>query len=552
MAGLNVSALTGDALPLAIKAIRKLSDPVTQEKLLAAIENDPQVPKLTRRQRRRLKKVIGSDAAANALIDQGAAGVQALSTAIAHRVLKEQASERSRAIAEALITDYPRCVPGAENTVLVACQLRDIGQELRSQRGQLAGISQPVSAVHAIVAMAGPVPIDPEVILNGPLDGLRLQANYQKVLEWQGTDPARAAQRLAEIIETIDQAGHIRLARRFREQRADLLARGGQFVQAADAWLPMVDDYLTVGHGYGTHDAVNSWEALAAQAGAPAWLHFRRAAVIALEEQCILGDHSAGDAMNLAVRAADAGDPAAPLWLMYAAEACLTDNQPGDIEQHRVHLLAAAAETMDPMVAVRLKLAVADASGDGPLWEQLVSDTVPGPSGVTPELAALILARRARKLFWEHQIDQSVTLYRAAAARGSHTRLWQDAASWLNSARLALCQSETVNGTDLAALGQQQTALEEAGPGSLLAQGYDWRTAAEMKLMEIDATDGPARSARIDLRRYLGRSIILGDLGNELDAHQLLGRLNRQMAQAEPAAPQYITARNAAAASEVA
>ena len=122
------------------------------------------------------------------------------------------------------------------------------------------------------------------------------------------------------------------------------------------------------------------------------------------------------------------------------------------------------------------------------------------------------------------------------------TRNWQDAANWTASARYVLCRKESVNYTEVTALVQQETALNEAGPGSLLEQGYDLRTTALTKLVEIDATNGPARSARIDLHRYLRRSIVLGELTNELDAHQLLGRLYRQIGRAQPAVQHYIRA----------
>jgi hypothetical protein len=101
-------ALAVKALPLAVKAIRELTKPATQDKLVTAIKRYPQVPELTWCQRRRLKKVIGTEDAANALMDQDAAGAQILLVTIADMVLKEPESDRSRAIADALIAEYPR------------------------------------------------------------------------------------------------------------------------------------------------------------------------------------------------------------------------------------------------------------------------------------------------------------------------------------------------------------------------------------------------------------------------------------------------------------
>ena len=51
MTGPDLPALALKALPLVIKAIRKLSEPATQDKLVAAIKAYSQVPKLTRCQR---------------------------------------------------------------------------------------------------------------------------------------------------------------------------------------------------------------------------------------------------------------------------------------------------------------------------------------------------------------------------------------------------------------------------------------------------------------------------------------------------------------------
>ena len=195
MTGPDLPALALKALPLVIKAIRKLSEPATQDKLVAAIKAYSQVPKLTRCQRRRLMKVIGTEDAANALMDQDPAATEVLSKMIADAVFKEQVSDRSRAIADALITEYPGCVDGAENAILVAYQLRLVRRTLSSHGDQLEDISHTVAAVHAIVATPEPGKIDPEVILNGPLDGLKLQDDYQRVLECQDSDPADAARR---------------------------------------------------------------------------------------------------------------------------------------------------------------------------------------------------------------------------------------------------------------------------------------------------------------------------------------------------------------------
>ena len=487
---------------------------------MASLKRYRELPKLTWRQRGRLTKVIGSEAAEYALMDQDPAAL----AAVVAEALREPASGRARAVAEALIAEYPGCVDGAQQAIVLAYQLRLVRHALDAHGEQLDGIGQTVADLYQLSA-SDPGRIDPEVLLNGPLDGLKLHADYRRVRELAGSDPAGAAERLSVMIDRIEDANYPLLTRRFRRELADLLAQAGQYERAADAWLPMVEDSLSGGFGFGHLDACNSWEAMATCDGAPVWLAYRRAVVIVLDH-CIMGDRSAASAIEVAVAAADAGDPAGPVWLMHAAEACLADDETAVVEEHRQRLLAAAAAAVEPMVAARLRLAVADATGDEALWGQLMAGTVPGSAGTPSEVAALILARRGRKLFQDGRLDDAVTSYRMAAGRGSQVQNWQDAANWAASASVALKQTEAIDVAVLSALSEQQSALRDAGPGSLLTAGYDMRGSATEKLLEIaGGNTNRARTARIDLRRYLRRAIVLGEINNELDAHELLAQM---------------------------
>lgn len=512
------------ALPYMVKAVKKLAEPATQDKLVSSLKHYRAIPKLSWRQRSRLKKAIGSEAAANALIDQDPATL----AAVVATTLKEPETGRPRRIAEALIAEYPGCVDGAQQAIAMAYQLRLIRHALTTQGLQLDGIGQNLAAVHRMVA-SDPGRIDPEVLLNGPLDGLDLHADYRRVEDLAGTDPAGAAEQLWAMIIRIDDAGYPLLTRRFRREFADLLAQAGQLERAADAWLPMVDDYLTGGFGIGHHDACNSWEYMATQEGAPGWLRARRAAVIMLDH-CGMGDQRPSSAIAVAIAAVDTGDPAGSVWLMHAAELALADRAIDVVEGHRQRLLAAAGTAVDPMVAVRLRLAVADATGDDGLWEQLLDATIPGSPATPAEVAALILARHGRHLLRAGTLDGAVTAYRNALGRASHVQNWQDAASWAGSALVALKQAQSIDFRLLERLSGQESALRDAGPGSLINVGYDMRGSAMEKLLEsVGGNAVRARSARIDLRRLLKRSIILGAVNNELDAHRLLSRMYLQV-----------------------
>lgn len=504
----------------AIKVISELAKPATQDKLMAALKKHYDItPKLTWRQRGRLRKMIGSEDAANALMDQDAA---ALSEVVA-ATLREPAGQRSQMIAAGLVNEYPGCVDGAEQAVAMAYQLRGIRYAVDEQGEQLAGIGRTVNALHRLSA-SDPGRIDPEVLLSGPLDGLHLRTDYQRVADLSSSDPAGAAALLSTLIDRIEEAGYSLLTRRFRRQLADLLAQAGQFERAADEWLPMVEDSLTGGFGNGHVDACNSWAVMATHEDAPPWLAGRRAVVIMLEHNG-LGDQRAGAVMQVAIETADAGDPAGSVWLMHAAEACLADGELSVVTEHRQRLLMAAAAAVEPMVAARLRLAVADATGDEQLWNQLLAGTIAGSPGTPSDVAALILARRGRNLFQDGQLDSAVTSYRQAAGRGSQVKNWQDAANWVRSALVALKQTNGIDMEVLSSLSDQESAFDDAGPGTLITAGYDMRGAATDKLLQIGAKKHRARTARLDLRRYLKRAIILGEVNNELDAHNLLAQM---------------------------
>jgi hypothetical protein len=180
------------------------------------------------------------------------------------------------------------------------------------------------------------------------------------------------------------------------------------------------------------------------------------------------------------------------------------------------------------LVAARLRLAVADATGDETLWEQLLATTVPGSPDTPSDVAALILARRGRKLFQDRKLDSAVTHYRNAFGRGGQVKQWQDAANWAASAKQVLYQAEVIDFELLQSIDERESALRGAGPGTLVLVnlGYDARANALAALLRVTpAKPGPARTARVDLRRYLKRAIILGELDNEIDAHELLAQL---------------------------
>jgi hypothetical protein len=535
-------------ITLAMKAARKLAEPTTQDKLVKRLRAYPQLARLGWRQRGRLKSVIGSDAGANALMDQDEAGARVLSVMIASDVLKEPESARSRALADALITEFPACVTSPEQANFLAYQLRTlrqiqgaIGDRIGDVDQTVAHVGKSLSEVRRLLEVRDPARLDAEVLLSGPLEGLDLQPAYREVCQLSLADPATAAARLSLIVERIEANGYARLAGRFRRERADLLARAGDLVAAADAWLPLVDEFLTAGFGYGVDDAVGSWHVLATQQGAPGWLAERQNAARVLQGW-LYGDFDAARVMEIALAAADLSDPAGPTWLAHAAEVCLVDKHPSLIVDARDRLLE-AADTTDPTLRIRLKLAVADATGDESLWQQLLSDATPGAGRCSTEHAALIHARRARTLFWRGNLDQGMVEFQFAADLGSRAHRWRDAANWTGSARHILKQTGVINVGESDAIEQREAALRSAGPGTLLPFAYDPRQAALATLVQVEGLNDPAvRNTEYHLRRYMHRSIILGELNHERAAHLLLGLLRLRVKDVPSAVGHFITA----------
>jgi hypothetical protein len=555
------------AFGLAMKAARKLAEPATQDKLVKRLRAYKQAPKLNWLERGRLRRVIGDDVAANALMDQDEAGARALSALIAADVLREPESARSRAVADALIAEYPACIGAdTEQARLIVYQLRIIRETQRAIGDQIGTVGDQIGAVdHTVTHVAeslsevrrrlevrDPAQLDPEVLLNGPLQGLELQPAYTEVSQLASDNPAAAATQLLVIINRIEARGYKRLARPFRRERAGLLARAGDFAAAADAWLPLVDDFLIAGFYYGVSDAVEAWREMATQDDAPTWLT-SRADVVALLEEWPYGEFEAVRLMRTAIAAANAKDPAAPTWLALAAEACLVDKHAHSVVTARDRLLAAAAETNAALVAIRLTLAVADATGDESLWQQLLKDATPGSRKCSTEHAALIRARWARKLFWDGELSRAVDEFRSAADLGSRAHRWEDAVDWTESAREVLFQTGVINVAESDVLTQQEAALQGAGPGTLLEYAYAPDNLALTTLVQVDGPDDyAARTTRYQMRQYLHRSIVLGQLNNERAAHRLLGRLHLRVDDFPSAVSHFLAAGDAHEAGDAA
>lgn len=518
-----------------VTVVRKVTAPTTRDKLLARALGHPMAPTLNRRQRRRLLRVLGRQQSADALFELDKVGAPALSAIIAGPVFGEAESPRSFALAQILMSELPQCLTASEWAALEAYKLRglqesvdNVGARVDEVGGDVREVSQNIGDLKKLlIAREGLAPVDPGALIHEILQTLGLDDEHAAIQAMEAADPAAAAARLAKLIERVAAQGHHDQVRPLITQRAALLTRAGQ-VNAADAWLPVVDDFLNRGYGAGLHEALTAWRSLLDRGTAPAWLRARLEVVKALENW-VHGDVSASSLIPLAQTAQASGDPVGVRWLMHAAESCLVDQCFSAVAVYKDGLLAAARGAEDTEAAVRLSLAVADSAADLAIWLQLVAEADLDNSRFSPQECALVHARRARHAYWAGDIDVALAGYRESVNCAVVAQTWEDAADWSAAVAHVINLGDTINLNDLGEAGRRQAAYESAGGGSVIGYVRDFHLAGLASLIDVEAGGGSARAARGDLRRYLQRSLLRGAVVEEITAHALTGRLFAQI-----------------------
>jgi hypothetical protein len=192
-------------------------------------------------------------------------------------------------------------------------------------------------------------------------------------------------------------------------------------------------------------------------------------------------------------------------------------------------LMAAARASEDTECAVRLSLAVADATSDPTLWSALLADADRDNSRFLPPERALIHARRARHVYWAGDIEAALGEYRTSVDHAVVAQIWEDAADWSAAVSYVMNLGDTIDLDALREAGRRQAAYKSAGGGSVVDNTPDFHLAALASLIEVEAGGGGARVARGELRRYLRRSLVRGAVTEEITAHELTGRLFMQI-----------------------
>ncbi|WP_156671125.1 MULTISPECIES: hypothetical protein [unclassified Mycobacterium] len=553
-----MSIVEGLALPGVLVLIKKMSEPATQELVVRRARENPDCPPLNMRHRRRLRQLIRTDRAVAAMFEQDDVGAASLSFEIARDVFKEEESVRSRVLAQILIAEIPNCLPTDQKTGLLAYRLRaiseavgDVGNDLRGVGEDVREVSESLSDLRQFLeSRVSTIQVDPVVLIAGPLKALGLEEEYAAIQSLEVSAPAEAAARLSILISRIGTNGYTEELLPFMKQRAELLTRAGD-VSAADAWMPLVTDYLSAGRGIGLHEPVQAWNSIARNDNAPAWLAARIDVVQALE-RWQYGDVDAQKLLGLAIAASEAGDPSGTVWAVYAAESCLADGRETTIAAARDQLLQYANTSHDIGLSTRLLLAVADATQDEALWRQMLAEAEPAGVRYAADLSALIHARHARQLYWTNQLGLALAEFRLAIDRGTDAQIWEDAADWAESAAHVMQLRDSVLLNELAALQQQEKAFRAADGRSLLIQAENLQLTALTSLVEAEGGGGSIRRAWSALGRFRRRSIVLGAVRKELESHVLTGRLHAQLDQPEMAIGHFIRGGDLKRAAEVA
>jgi hypothetical protein len=212
-----------------------------------------------------------------------------------------------------------------------------------------------------------------------------------------------------------------------------------------------------------------------------------------------------------AIALADAADRARTV--LVAAEHALANDDLTWITSQQEQIESAAAEiagTNDD-VAVRLRLAVADATGD---WAALIRTA---RTAMRRDLKALTLARHARYQALQSEFKEADDTWTEAIGDACLAHRHKDAADWLYSQRFIANRYRGIFEDQWHPVARALTDLPTEPKLVTTANDCRERALAALHFEE-------PRVAAINLRRHLLDAIRSGSLNDELDARRLLGQ----------------------------
>ncbi len=346
-------------------------------------------------------------------------------------------------------------------------------------------------------------------LLRGPIRSLGLAPQLAEV---EHAEPDRAAELYDLVAARLDERGFALHAVDMRRRLARALEDAGRLRDAFDCWFdlarqeveggsayPMPPDLRSAGellsrldHG---GDERGQYAALDGFAGwyvdpAPDFSLLRSGAKALLERH----------------------DPLAPRACMWLAEAAVVDERWDLVLDMAAELRTVASEQADEGVAVRLRLALADADGD---WVALVREASTGR--LEPGLAALVHARYGRCLAWQADPASAEDSLRRAIEIATRAEVPGDVAEALVSVTVV---RERYGPFDDETLDPHRLAGAIEGTRTLLRGRRD---ALRSALRSWRGGDKPATHRA--LRRYLWECRLSGHFASQLEAHRLLGEL---------------------------
>ena len=202
--------------------------------------------------------------------------------------------------------------------------------------------------------------------------------------------------------------------------------------------------------------------------------------------------------------------------ILFAAERALGNDDLAWIAAHQeqIESIAAAVVSSHIDVAVRLRLTVADATGE---WAQLIHSA---RTGMQRDLKALTLARHARHKLLHASPLEAESGWQEAISEACLAKRHADAADWLYSQRFV---STRYGGTYEDKWHPLARALSNLPSRPKIVTSAD--DARERALAALH-NDAP-RVAAINLRRHLLDGIRSASIFDELEARRLLGEIYR-------------------------
>jgi hypothetical protein len=357
-----------------------------------------------------------------------------------------------------------------------------------------------------------------EALLRGPVRALKLQ----KVLLEAETaiDPAVRAAAYARLAEALASGPYQAFARSMREREAEALLAAGEVAAACHLWLDIAGELVELGLAPPRPHALFRVREHAPDGDSV--ISARRDATEAFVNWYIdgtTGCEALRDSLEQLRATHDAWMPRVAMWW---AECCLVDERFADVEAAASDLGALAALSDDEGTAVRLRIVIAEATGD---WAALAREAQTGQ--LSQRDCGLVLARHGRLLAWTGDPEGALDRYRQAMQPLMEDGLDGDVRACLHS----IWRVQVTYGPDTDAELTRQLIQTVRGGRSRFGEAYDARRSALEELHDRDW-----REAHSELRRVVWEARVSGHLDAELDGRKLLGDL--YAATGEPAAAQ--------------